>query len=123
MHSTYNEGKSVVAEIFIKTLKSKIYKHMTTIANNVYFNVLDDILKKYNSTFNSSIKIKPKDVTDSSFVKYVEESNKKDPKFKIGDHVRISKYKNVFAKDYTPNWNEEIFVINKIQNSFLDLFN
>ena len=123
MHSTYNEGKSVVAEIFVKTLKSKIYKHMTTIANNVYFNVLDDILKKYNSTFNSSIKIKPKDVTDSSFVKYVEESNKKDPKFKIGDHVRISKYKNVFAKDYTPNWNEEIFVINKIQNSFLDLFN
>ena len=117
MCSTFNEGKSVVAERFIRTLKNKIYKHMTTIGKNVYFNVLDDIVKKYNNTVHSSIKIKPKDVTDDNFIEYVEESNKKDPKFKVGDHVRISKYKNVFAKGYTPNWSKEVFVVNKVQNT------
>ena len=61
--------------------------------------------------------MKPKDVKDDSFIEYVEESNKKDPKFKVGDHVRISKYKNIFAKGYTPNWSEEVFVVNKIQNT------
>ena len=113
MHSTDNEGKSVVAEIIIRTLKNKIYKHMTTVGKNVYFNVLDDIVNKYNNTYHSSIKVKPKDVTDSVFVKYNEEFNKKDPKFKVGDYVRISKYKNIFAKDYTPNWSEEVFVVKK----------
>ena len=77
MHSTYNEGKSVVAERFIKTLKNRIYKHMTTICKNVYSDVLDDIVKKYNGNYHSSIKIKPKDVTDKSFIKYSEESNEK----------------------------------------------
>ena len=85
---------------------------MTTVGKNVYFNVLDDIVDKYNNTYHSSIKMKPKDVTDDSFV-FSEESNKKDPKFKIGDHVRISKYKNIFAKGYTPNWSEEIFFVKK----------
>ena len=61
--------------------------------------------------------MKPIDVTDDSFVEYNEESNKKDPKFKVGDHVRISKYKNIFAKGYTPNWSEEVFVISKIKNT------
>ena len=117
MHSTDNEGKSVVAEIIIRTLKNKIYKHMTTVGKNVYFNVLDDIVNKYNNTYHSSIKVKPKDVTDSVFVKYNEEFNKKDPKFKVGDYVRISKYKNIFAKDYTPNWSEEVFVVKKIKNA------
>ena len=92
---------------------------MITIGKNVYFNVFDDIVKDYNNSFHSSVKMKPKDVKDDSSVKYIEEMNKKDPKFKIGDHVRISKYKNIFAKGYTPNWSEEIFVINKIQNTFL----
>ena len=118
MYSTFNEGKSVVAERFIKTLKNKIYKHMTTIGENVYFNDLDDIVKKYNNTIHSSIKMKPKDVTDDSFVEYSEETNKKSPKFKVGDNVRISKYKNIFAKGYTPNWCEEVFVVNKVQNPF-----
>ena len=117
MYSTFNEGKSVVAERFIKTLKSKIYKHMTIIGKNVYFDVLDDIVKKYNDTVHSSIKMKPKDVTDIKYVEYSEETNKKDPKFKIGDNVRISKHKNIFAKGYAPNWNEELFVVNKIQNT------
>ena len=61
--------------------------------------------------------MKPIDVTDDSFAEYYEESNKKNPKFKIGDHVRIYKYKNIFAKGYAPNWSEEIFVINKIKNT------
>ena len=117
MYSTYNEGKSVVAERFIKTLKNKIYKHMTTISKNVYFDVLDDIVKKYNNTYHSTIKMKPINVKDNNFTEYVEESNKKSPKFKIGDHVRISKYKNIFAKRYTPNWSEEIFIVNKVKNT------
>ena len=115
MYPTYNEGKSVVAERFIKTLKNKIYKHMTTMGKNVYFNDLDDIVKKYNNTIHSSIKMKLKDVTDDSFVEYSEEINEKDPKFKVGDNVRISKYKNIFAKGYTPNWSEKVFVVNKVQ--------
>ena len=69
MYSTFNEGKSVVAERFIKTLQNKIYKHMTYIGKNFYFNVLDDIVKKYNNSAHSSIKMKPKDVKDDSFVK------------------------------------------------------
>ena len=77
MYSTFNERKSVVAERFIKTLKNKIYKHMTTIGKNVYFNVLEDIVDKYNNSFHSSIKMKPKDVADDSFVEYSEETNKK----------------------------------------------
>ena len=89
---------------------------MTTIGKNVYFNDLDDTVKKYNKTVHSSIKMKPKDVTDDSFVEYSEEINKKSPKFKVGDNVRISKYKNIFAKGYTRNWSEEVFVVNKVQN-------
>ena len=111
MYSTYNEGRSVVAERFVKTLKNKIYKHMTSTGKNVYFDVIDDINNKYNNTYHSSIKMKPKDVTDSVFVEYSEEFNKKDPKFKIVDNVRISKYKNIFTKGYAPNWNEESFVV------------
>ena len=117
MYSTYNEGKSVVAERFIRTLKNKIFKHMTAISKNVYFDVLDDIVNKYNNTVHKTIKMKPIDVTGDSYAKYNENSNKKDPKFKIGDHVRISKYKNIFAKGYAPNWSEEVFVINKIKNT------
>ena len=79
---------------------------MTYIGKNVYFNVLDDIVDKYNGSYHSSIKMKPKDVTDDFVFEYIEKSNKKDPKFKVGDHVRISKYKNIFAKSYTPNWSE-----------------
>ena len=106
MYSTYNEGKSVVAERFIKTLKNKIFKHMTDISKNVYFDVLDDIVNKYNNTVHRTIKMKPMDVKSDSYAKYNEDSNKKDPKFKVDDHVRISKYKNIFAKGYAPNWSE-----------------
>ena len=91
MCSTYNEEKSVVAERLIRTLKNKIFKHMTAISKNVYFDVLDDIVNKCNNTVHKTIKMKPIDVTDDSYAEYNEDSNKKDPKFNIGDHVRISK--------------------------------
>ena len=117
MYSTYNEGKSVVAERFIRTLKNKIFKHMTAISKNVYFDVLDDIVDKYNNTVHRSIKMKPIDGSSNSYAEYNEDSNKKDPKFKVGDHARISKYKNIFAKVYTPNWLEEVFVVRKIKNT------
>ena len=97
MYSTYNEGKSVVAETFIKTLKNKIFKHMTAISKNIYFDALDDIVNKYNNTVHRVIKIKPVDVASDSYVEYNEDLNKKNPKFKVGDHVRISKYKKIFA--------------------------
>ena len=117
MYSTPNEGKSVVAERFIRTLKNKIYKHMTTVGKNIHFNVLDDIVDKYNNPWHSSIKMKPKDVTDSSFAEYSEDFDKKDPKFKVGDHVRMSKYKHISANGYTPNWSKEILVAKKIKNT------
>ena len=117
IYSTHNQGKSVVAERFIRTLKNKIFKHMTAISKNIYFDALDDIVNKYNNTVHRTIKMKPIDVTSDSFAEYNDDSNKKNPKFKAGDHVRISKYKNIFAKGYTPNWSEEVFVINKIKNT------
>ena len=95
MYSTYNKGKSVVAERFIRTLKNKIFKHMTTVSKNVYFDVLDSIWLL-------------------SWIN--EDSNEKNPKFKVGNHVRISKYKNVFAKWYTQNWSED-FDVSKIKNT------
>ena len=116
MYSTHNEGKSVVAERFIRTLKNKICKHMTAISKNVYFDVLDDIVSEYNNTYHKNIKMKPIDVKSDSFAEYNEKYSEKDPKFKVNDHVRISKYKNIFAKGYGPNWSEEIFVI-KIKNT------
>ena len=79
--------------------------------------MLDDIVNKYNNTVDITIKIKPIDVTSDSYAEYNEDSNEKDPKFKVGDHVRISKYKNIFAKGYTQNWSEEVFVVSKIKET------
>ena len=90
---------------------------MTAISKNVYFDVLYDIVNKYNNTVHGTIKMKPIDVTGDSYAEYNEDFNKKDPKFKVGDHVRISKYKNIFAKGYTPNCSEEVFVVRKIKNT------
>ena len=113
MYSTHNEGKSVVAQRFIRTLKGENYKYMTSISKNVYIDKLDDIVDKYNSTYHTTIKMKPIDVKDNIYINTSKEINNKDPKFKVGDHVRISKYKNIFAKGYMPNWSEEVFVIKK----------
>ena len=94
---THNEGKSVVAERFIRTLKNKICKHMRAISKNVYFDVFDDIVDEYNNTYHKTIKMKPINVGDDTFVEYNEETNEKDPKFKVGSYVRISEYKNIFC--------------------------
>ena len=117
IYSKYNEGKSVVAEKFIRTLKNMIFKHMTSISKNIYFDVLDDIVNKYNNTVHRNIKRKPTVVTDDSYAECNEDVDKKHSKFKVGDHVRISKYKNIFAKGYAPNWSEEVFVVSKIKNT------
>ena len=79
--------------------------------------MLDDIFNKYNNTVHRAIKMKPIDVKDNTYAEHDKDINKKDPKSKVGDHARISKYKNIFAKGYTPNWSEEVFVINKIKNT------
>ena len=115
MYSKYNEGKSVVAEIFISTLK----KHMAAVSKNVYFDVLDDVVNKYNNTVHITMKIKPIYVASDSYAEFNEDSNEKDPKFKVGDHVRISKYKNIFGKGYTQNWSEKVFAISKIKNTVM----
>ena len=113
MYSTYNEGKSVVVERFIRTLKNKLYKHMTATGKNVYYDVLDDIVNEYNNTKHSTIKMKPKDVRNNNKRVYIDEHNEKDSRFKVGDRVRISKFKNMYAKGYTPNWSREIFIVDK----------
>ena len=96
MYSTYNEGKSVVAERFIRALKNELYKHMTATGKNVYYDVLDDIVNEYNNTKHNTIKMKPKDVGNNNKRVYIDEHN---------------------AKGYTPNWSREIFTVNKINDT------
>ena len=117
MYSTNNEGKYVVAERFIRTLKSKIYKYMTSISKNVYIDKLDDIVDEYNNTYHTTIKMKPIDVKDNTYINIDKEINNKDPKFKVGDRVSVSKYKNIFGKGYASNWSEEVFVYKKVKNT------
>ena len=123
MYSTYNEGKSVVAEIFIRTLKNKLYKHMTATGKNVYYDVLDDVVNKYNNTKHNTIKMKPIDVEDNNKRVYIDEHNEKDSRFKVSDRVRISKFKNIFAKGYAPNWSSEIFIVDKINDTVPYMYN
>ena len=105
--------------LLLLLLKNKIFKHLTAISKNIYFDVLDDFVNKYNNTVHRTIKMKPIDVTDDSYPEYNDNFNKKYPKFKVGDHVRISKQKNIFAKGYAPNWSEEVFVVSRIKNTVL----
>ena len=116
MYSTFNEGKSVVAKRFIRTLKNKLYKHITATGKNVYY-VLDDVVNEYNITKHNTIKMKPKNVKNDSKKVYIDEYNKKDSRFNVGDRVRIFKFKNIFAKGYTPNWSREIFIVDKINDT------
>ena len=117
MYSKHNEGKFVVAEGFVRTLKNKIYQYMTSVSKNVYIDKLDDLFNKYNNTYHSTIQMKPADVKSNTYIDSSKEINDKDPKFKIDDIVRISKYKNIIAKGYNPNWSEEVFVIKKVKNT------
>ena len=114
MYSTHNEQKFVIIERFIRTLKNKIYKNVIAVPKNIYIDKLDDTVNKYNNTYHSTIKMKPVNVKSNTYIESCKEINDKNPKFKIGDTVRISKYKNVFAKGYTPNWSEEVFVIQSV---------
>ena len=91
MYSIHNEGKSVVAERFIRTLKTKIYKYMTSISKNEYIDKLDDTVNEYNNTYHRTIKLKPVDVKDNTYIDFNKEVNDKDSKFKFGNHARISK--------------------------------
>ena len=90
---------------------------MTAISKNVCFDVLDDIVNKYNKTVHRTIKMKPIDVKDNTYLDFTKEVNDKDPKFKVGDHVRISKCKNIFTKGCTTNWFEEVFIVSKLKNT------
>ena len=90
---------------------------MTSMSKNVYIDELDDIVGEYNNTYHRTIKRKPVDVKDNTYIDFKKEVKDKDPKFKVDDHVRISKYKNILAKGYTPNWSEEVFVIKKVENT------
>ena len=98
IYSTHNEGKSVIAERFIRTLKNKIYRYITSVSKIVYIEKLDNIVNKYNNTCHSTIKMKPVDVSSNTYIDFNKESNKEGPKYKVGDHVRISKYKNISSK-------------------------
>ena len=98
MCSIHNEGKSFVAEKFIRTLKNKICKYMTSISKKVYINKLDDLVSEYNNKYHRTIKMKPVDVKDNTYIdSMVFRSSDKDRKFKVDDYVRISKYKNFFG--------------------------
>ena len=111
MYPIHNEGKSVVAQSFIGTLKTKIYKCMTSLSKNMHINKLDDIVNEYDNTYHRKIKLKPVDVIDNAYIDFSKKVNDKDP------NIRISKYKNIFAKGYTRNWSEEVFVIKKVKNT------
>ena len=110
-YSTCDEGKSVVAERFIRTLKSKIYKYVTLISKNVCIDKLYKIVNKYSNTYHSTIKIRLVNEKSSTYIDFNKKNNKENPKLKM---VRISKYKTIFAKCYIPNWSEEVSVIKKI---------
>ena len=90
---------------------------MTSISKNMYIDKLDDIVDEYNNTYHTTIKMKPADVKNNAYINANKEIDNKDPKFKVGDRVRISKYKSIFAKGYMPNWSEEVFVIKKVKNT------
>ena len=117
MYSTQKVGKSIVAEKFIRTLKIKIDNDMTAVSKNVYIDKLHNTVNKCNNTYQLTIKMKSIDVKDNTYIDYIKDINDKDPKFKTGDHVRISKYKNIFAKVYIPNWSEEVFLIKLVKNT------
>ena len=117
MYSIHTEGKYVAAERFIRRLKTKIYKYMTSVSKNVYIDKLNDTVVEHDNTYHRVIKMNPVDVKDNTYIDFKKEVNDKLPKFRVGEHVRISKYKNIFAKGYPPNWSEEVFVVSKSKNT------
>ena len=117
MYRIHDKRKFVVAARFIKTLKTKMYKCMTSVSKNAYVDKLDDMVSEYNNIYNRTTKMKPVVVKDNTYVHFKKKVIDEDPKFKVGDHVRISRYKNIFAEGYTPNWSEKVFISSKIKNT------
>ena len=113
MYLTHDEGKSFVAGRFIKTSKNEIHKYMTSISKNMYIDKLN-IVNKYNNIYHTTIKKNPSALNEAYILTLNKENNKEGSNFKVGDIVRISKYKNIFAKGFVPNWSEEVFVIKKV---------
>ena len=121
MYSTFNKGKSIVAERFIRTLKNKIFKHMTVISKNVYIDVLDDIVNKYNRTVHKTMKMKLIDVTDDSFVEYNEESNKKILNLKLVIMLEFLSTKIFLLKDILLIGQKKFLLLIKLKIQFLGL--
>ena len=118
IHSTHNELKPAVAEKFMRKFKNEIYKYIISVLKNVYTNnELDDIVNKCNNRYHIAIKMKSFDIETGTYVDFDIEKDDADPKFKVDDHIRISKYKNIFAKDCIPNCSEEVTVIKKLKNT------
>ena len=100
MYSAHNEGKFVVTERFIRALNNTIFKHMTSVSKNMY---IDKIADKCNNLYHRTIKVKPIDIKTRTYIEYDNKHSVRDPKFKIGNFVRVPKC-NIFAKGHTPNW-------------------
>ena len=92
---------------------------MTSISKNVYIDKLNDIVNKYVHTYHRTIKMKPVDVNSSTYIDFYKKNNKEGPKFKVGDNIKVSIYKKLFAKGYVPNQSEEVFAIKKVKNTLL----
>ena len=118
MYSTHNKGKSVVAERFIRILKNKIYKSMISVSKNVYIDKLDDIVNKCNNTYHNTIKMKPIGIKSNTYISSSKEINDEDSKFKIGDIVRISKYKTFFQKAMSHIGLKKFLLLQKLKMLF-----
>ena len=117
----YNEGKSVVAERFITTLKNKIFKHMTAIQQNIYFDVLDDIVDTYNNTAHKTIKMKPIEVTNDSYAEYNEIANKKILNLKLVTMLEFQNIKTFLLKDILQIGQKKLLLLIKLKIQFLGL--
>ena len=115
IYSTDNEGKSLVAERFIRTLKNKIYKHMTSISENIYIDKLDDMVNKYNNAYPSTIRMKLFDVKSNTYIDSSKKIMMKILNLKLMILLEHQNIKNIFAKDYVPNWSKEILSLKKLK--------
>ena len=117
MYSTHNEEISAVTEMFIRTLKNKMYKYMSPVLKNVYIDKLDDIVNECNNTYHNTLKMKPVNVNASIYIEFNKENIKEGPKLKIGDIVKISEYQSIFTKGYVPKCSYEVCLIKKAKNT------
>lgn len=122
LYSTFSEKKASIIERFNRSLKNKMWIEFSVRGSHKWIDILQNLVSKYNGTIHKSIRMKPIDVTmddEEKLVKILNSSkyDNKKPKFKVGDHVRLSKYKHIFEKGYTPNWGVEIFTIDEVRRT------